>query len=100
MSKWGTTSRAENTHPAQEETLVLGARLAATRRLGAQPVPLPGAQDGSYGAHLVRGAGDFLFSGLMALRVTCGTSGLARDKCHPGPLCKESCPLWVPVSWL
>lgn len=37
---------------------------------------------------------------LMALCVSRGTPGLDEDKCHPGCLCKESCPLWAPASWL
>lgn len=43
---------------------------------------------------------DFPSWALMALCVTHGPPGLDEDECPPGPLCKESCPLWAPVSWL
>lgn len=76
-----------------------GALLWDTCRLRAQPCRSWGSGK-EPGALLVLAACDFPSWALMALCVTRGPPGLDEDECPPGPLCKESCPLWAPVSWL
>ena len=100
MLKWGTNSPAENVHPLHSIKPGPWVPLPGTLRLSTKPVPPPGAWAVSYRAWVTLAACNFLSLCLVALHVTCGTPGLDTDECHPGLLCKESCPLWVPVSWL
>lgn len=100
MAKWGRVSSAENKHPPPLDKTISLAHFRDTLRLSAKPVSSPRAWVGSYRAQTTLAACDFLSLCLMACHDTRGTPGLDRDKCHPGPLCKDSCPLWVPVSWL
>lgn len=95
MSKRGRILPAESVHPpTQGKSVPLG--------------PSPGHSEVWRLLGLVQGVVEPAPAGsltlpvllLMALLVTCGTPGLDKDKCYPGPLCKESCHLWAPVSWL